>query len=85
MIANSKSGGWNMNIQVGDLIEEADGSLSIVKQITETNIAKKKIAVCEFIVYEIDSADDGDPLWSMGVEEITKQKLWKVHKLNADA
>jgi len=85
MIANSKSGGWNMNIQVGDLIEERNGSLSIVKQITETNIAKKKIAICEFILYGTDSEDDGDPLWSMGVEEITKQESWKVHKLNADA
>jgi hypothetical protein len=81
MIANNKSGGWNMNIQVGDLIEEADGSLSIITKIKLGPTTGKEYAECEFIINE----NDGDPLWSMGVEEITKQESWKVHKLNADA
>jgi len=74
-----------MNIQVGDLIEEPNGSLSIITKIKLDPTIGKEYAVCEFIVYEIDSADDGDPLWSMAVEEITKQESWKVHKPNADA
>jgi len=70
-----------MNIQVGDLIEEADGSLSIITKIKLGRTTGKEYAECEFIINE----NDGDPLWSMGVEEITKQESWKVHKLNADA
>ena len=59
-----------MNIQVGDLIEEADGSLSIITKIKLGRTTGKEYAECEFIINE----NDGDPLWSMGVEEITKQK-----------
>jgi hypothetical protein len=65
-------------LQVGDLIEEPDGTLSIIKAINNLD------STCEFITDSTDKLT-GDPEWSMNSNNILYNvgyRGWKVHRLN---